>query len=488
MLRLYNDRTHRLEAFEPPNAPDVTMYVCGPTVYNFIHIGNGRAFLVWDVVRRYLEFRGYRVRIAQNFTDVDDKIINRANEEGTDWRELAERYIREFFVDMEALGIKRADLYPKATEHIPEMIAHIAGLVDKGHAYAVDGDVYFAVETFDHYGGLSGRSLDQMMAGARVEVDERKRNPMDFALWKSAKPGEPSWDSPWGPGRPGWHIECSAMVRKHFGDTIDIHTGGIDLTFPHHENEIAQSEALTGCTFARTWLHNGFLTIQAEKMSKSLGNVATVRELSRHYDPQMLRYFLMSVHYRQELDFSDEAIRAAGTGLNRLRKTLARYAEKLAAPTEAVKTLSDKAIESFIAGMDDDFNTPKAIATFYETAKALGELSSADGEAAGHVVARLYELGEVLGIDLATIPLDNKDLSDVTEGLSALASDLGIPSGDPEVVLEAMIAQRAASKAAKDWGTADRIRNGLKDLGISLMDKPGGETTWERAEAAAAGR
>ncbi|MNY07410.1 Cysteine--tRNA ligase [compost metagenome] len=348
--------------------------------------------------------------------------------------------------------------------------------------------MYFAVETFETYGCLSGRSLEQMQAGARVEVDERKRNPMDFALWKAAKPGEPAWDSPWGPGRPGWHIECSAMVRKHLGDTIDLHTGGLDLTFPHHENEIAQSEALTGHTFARFWLHNGFLTIDAEKMSKSLGNFATARDVSAAYDPQDVRFFMLGTHYRQELDFSDEAIRAAGTGLARLRKSLARHKDHLVAPTEAVKALQDHLTEAFRAAMDEDFNTSRALAVLFEGAKAIGELKGTDEAAAGHVVKTLFDLADdVLGIDLATLPVENRDLSDLADALSALAAEFGVEGETSEARLTALIARRASAKAAKEWAVADGIRNRLKDLGVTLMDRPGGETAWERAEALGVG-
>ncbi|HEY9900635.1 MAG TPA: cysteine--tRNA ligase [Pantanalinema sp.] len=488
MLRVYNDRTHRLEAFNPQHAPDVTMYVCGPTVYNFIHLGNLRCFIAWDVVRRYLEHAGYRVKHAQNFTDVDDKIIRDAAIAGEPWDAFAERFIREFFVDADAFNIRRAHVYPKATEHIQDMVDHIEGLIAKGNAYAVDGDVYFAVDTFETYGCLSGRSLEQMQAGARVEVDERKRNPMDFALWKAAKPGEPAWNSPWGPGRPGWHIECSAMVRKHLGDTIDLHTGGLDLTFPHHENEIAQSEALTGHTFARYWLHNGFLTIDAEKMSKSLGNFATARDVQAAYDPQDVRFFMLGTHYRQELDFSDAAIRAAGTGLSRLRKTLSRHKDRLVAPTEAVTALQEHLTEAFRSAMDEDFNTSRALAVLFEGAKAIGELKGTDEAAAGHAVKTLFDLSDdVLGIDLSALPAERRDLSDLADALSALAAEFGVEGETLEQRLEALIARRASAKAAKEWAVADGIRNRLKDLGVTLMDRPGGETAWERAEALGVG-
>lgn len=491
MLQVTNDRTHRLEPFEPQNAPRVTMYVCGPTVYDYSHLGHAKCYVSWDVVRRYLKFKGYALVEAMNFTDIDDKIINRARETGEDWKAVAERFIHEFWVDMDALGNERVELYPRATEHIPEMIAHIEGLIAKGYAYESEGDIYYAVTRFDAYGQLSGRTLDQMQAGARVEVDEKKRHPMDFALWKASKPGEPSWDSPWGPGRPGWHIECSAMARKHLGDTIDIHTGGSDLLFPHHENEVAQSEALTEKTFARYWLHNGFVAVGGEKMSKSLGNFTTIRELLKRYDAQTIRYFLLSMHYRQETDFADDAILGAGTGLNRLRKGLARHADKLGPATPGVTELCAQAEARFVAAMDDDFNTPRAIAVFFETQKALGELVESDpasAEAAGHVVATLFKLAGVLGLDLAHQSEARKDLSDVTLELKALYEEVaGEAAGasEPEALLDALIRLRQEAKKAKNFGLSDRIRDRLKEVGVQLMDKPGGLTEWERVEAGA---
>ncbi len=494
MLQVTNDRTHRLEAFEPQNAPSVTMYVCGPTVYDYSHLGHAKCYVSWDVVRRHLKFKGYHLTEAMNFTDIDDKIINRARESGEDWTAVAERFIHEFLVDMDALGNERVELYPRATEHIPEMISHIEGLIAKGFAYPAAGDVYYAVEHFENYGCLSGRNIDQMQAGARVEIDSKKRHPMDFALWKASKPGEPSWDSPWGPGRPGWHIECSAMVRKHLGDTIDIHTGGTDLLFPHHENEIAQSEALTEKTFARFWLHNGFVAVGGEKMSKSLGNFTTIRELLKRYEPQTIRYFLLSMHYRQETDFADESIQGAGTGLNRLRKGLARYADKLAEPGAAILELADHATERFTAAMDDDFNTPRAIATFFGTLKALGELVEANPDAdaqAGHVVAKLFALATVLGLDLAHVPEARRDLSNIVLELAALYDELtpGQPQSgearptDPDELLNQLITMRQEAKKAKDFSRSDRIRDRLKDAGIQLMDRPGGTTEWATSDA-----
>ncbi len=421
--------------------------------------------------------------LARNYTDIDDKIIRRAQERGLPWDRLAEQFIEEFERDMAALRILPPDLAPRATEHVGDMVAHIQGLVDRGHAYAVDGDVYFAVETFSAYGALSGRTLESMQAGARVEVDERKRYPLDFALWKSSRPGEPSWESPWGPGRPGWHIECSAMVRKHLGDTLDIHTGGLDLTFPHHENEIAQSECLTGHTFARYWLHNGFVTVQSEKMGKSLGNMSTLRDVLAVYGGAAIRYFLLLVHYRQEVDFSDEGLRAAAAGLGRLVKTLARTRDRLGVLTPAVEAQIAEVRSAFVAAMDEDFNTARAIAVLHEALRTLAGLHGADAEAAGHLVAELDRLGEVLGLDLAE-PLVSQDLDDLEEGLLAIATryELGVTA--PLEILDALVARRATAKVAREWPVADGIRLALRDIGISLMDRPGGETAWERVEPA----
>lgn len=310
-MKIYNTQSGRKEELVTLNPGQVNMYVCGPTTYNYIHLGNARPLVVFDMVRRYLAFRGYRVRYVQNFTDVDDKIINRAREEGDDPIQLAERYIREYFADADALGIVRADIHPRVSDHIPDIITAIEGLIAKGYAYEVDGDVYYRVKAFQGYGKLSGRSLEDMLAGARVEVDERKEEPVDFALWKRAKPGEPSWESPWGPGRPGWHIECSVMSTKYLGETLDIHGGGADLIFPHHENEIAQAEAYTGKPFVNYWMHNGFITVNSEKMSKSLGNFFILRDILARYPHDVVRFYLIATHYRSPLDFDDGKLEEA---------------------------------------------------------------------------------------------------------------------------------------------------------------------------------
>ncbi|HBS60595.1 MAG TPA: cysteine--tRNA ligase, partial [Firmicutes bacterium] len=368
MIRVYNTLTKQKEEFVPREPGRVSIYVCGVTPYNHPHIGNARPFITWDVIRRYLEYRGFEVQHVQNFTDIDDKIINVAQKEGRKWQEIADRYIEAYFKDMDALHIKRAHVYPRVSEHIAEIIDVVQTLVDKGYAYVMDGDVYYEVNKFDGYGKLSGRILEDMKAGARVDVNDRKKNPMDFALWKAAKPGEPSWQSPWGFGRPGWHIECSAMSLKYLGTGFDFHGGGSDLIFPHHENEIAQSEACTGECFARYWLHNGFITVNEEKMSKSLGNFFLVRDVLTHFDPEVLRFFVLSTHYRSPLDFSDDKLAEASRALGRLQNTLEavrgytkqRVATRPAqtdAATEKLEQVIDKARVDFCTAMDDDFNT-----------------------------------------------------------------------------------------------------------------------------------
>lgn len=470
MIQLTNSLTGHLEPFQPLEGNHVKMYVCGPTVYGLLHIGNGRTFLTWDVVRRYLEKRGYQVTYVQNFTDIDDKIIAKAHEEGTTAQEVAEKYTRAYFEDMDALGVRRADIYPRAVDTIPEMIAFIQGLIEKGKAYAVDGDVYYRVKSFPEYGKLSGRKVEDNEAGARVEVDARKEDPSDFALWKSAKPGEPSWESPWGPGRPGWHIECSAMVRKVLGDTIDIHTGGKDLKFPHHENEIAQSEGLTGHMFVKYWMHTGFLNMDSEKMSKSLGNIKTTRDVVKAYGQQAVRVFLLSSKYDQDLDFTDEAVKSAWTGFQRLRKTLTAWEDKTdRAGAPEIQALMKEADQGFYAAMDNDFNTQRAIAHLNEMASKLRKLASERPdlvEGFGAVVAVLQELAnDVLGLDLHY----------EEEAKGEVGSEL------TEQLLHLLIELRTDAKANKNWGLADAIRNRLKGLGVQLVDQKDGSTSWEIA-------
>ena len=438
-LRVYNTLTKQKEAFVPLEEGKVKMYVCGVTPYNHPHIGNARPFVTWDVIRRYLEQQGWEVMHVQNFTDVDDKIIRTANEEQVPWHAISERYIASYFEVMDKLNVRRAAIYPKVSTHMQEIIDMVAKLVKDGFAYVVDGDVYYAVEKFADYGKLSGRSLDDMKAGARVEVDERKNHPMDFALWKSAKPGEPSWESPWGAGRPGWHIECSAMSHKYLGEQFDFHGGGSDLIFPHHENEVAQSEAFTGVTpFVRYWLHNGFITVNQEKMSKSLGNFFLVQDILAHYAPEVLRFFILSTHYRSPLDFSDERLTEAERALERLATVKRNLAELAAAAAtdcggagaEQLLAAAQKASEEFYAAMDDDFNTALAISTFFTFGKEVNSYQAlvASGKEAASVkavneaVALFALLEDVLGI--------------VPAATESAAEDNGLVDGLMELVLE----------------------------------------------------
>jgi len=445
------------------------MYVCGPTTYNYFHAGNARMFVVFDMIRRYFMYKGYEVRYVQNFTDVDDKIIQRGNVEGMDPLALGQKYINEYYKDAQALNILQATVHPKATEHIPEMLEIIQGLIRKGLGYEVDGDVYFAVDRFPDYGKLSGRTLDDMKAGARVEVDERKHHPMDFALWKKAKPGEPAWESPWGMGRPGWHIECSAMSLKYLGAGFDIHGGGGDLVFPHHENEIAQTEGyLDGETFARYWMHNAFLTINQEKMSKSLGNFFTIRELLEKTSGEVLRFYLLGTHYRSPLDFNDQNLVMAQKGLERLQ-TSVRLAQEVikrggTANNERVGAELAKAAQeartAFEGAMDDDFNSALAYAALFELAKAMNSYvqdNTVPSEGLAEAQKTLIELGEVLGFDL----LHPSEVQGSQDDMLAKLMD---------VILQI----RSKSRLKKDWETSDFIRDALKDLGIVIEDTPQG--------------
>ncbi|SPF38155.1 Cysteine--tRNA ligase [Candidatus Desulfosporosinus infrequens] len=445
------------------------MYVCGPTTYNYFHAGNGRMFVVFDMIRRYFMYKGYDVRYVQNFTDVDDKIIQRGKVEEMDPLALGQKYIDEYFKDAEALNLLPATIHPKATEHITEMIEIIKELVSTGLAYEVDGDVYFAVDKFPNYGKLSGRTLEDMKAGARVEVDERKHFPMDFALWKKAKPEEPSWESPWGKGRPGWHIECTAMSLKYLGAGFDIHGGGEDLVFPHHENEIAQTEGyLNGQTFAHYWMHNAFLTINQEKMSKSLGNFFTIRELLSNFSGQVIRFYLLGTHYRNPLDFNDQNLVMAQKGLERLQTSIRLAQEALeregSATDERIETellkAAKEAREAFEKAMDDDFNSALAYAALFELAKTINgyvQESPAPSEALAEARKTLLELAGVLGIDL-------------------LHSDQ-VPAANDEMlkqVMEVVLQIRSRSRQKKDWEMADFIRDALKDKGIIIEDTPQG--------------
>ena len=466
-MRFYNDLTMQKEDFVPITEGKVTMYSCGPTVYNYIHVGNARPIIMFDVLRRYLEYRGYEVTFVQNFTDVDDKIIKKANEEGVSSAEIAEKYIAEYWSDVKALGVREATVHPKATENIPQIIEIVQTLMDKGYAYEVNGDVYYRTAKFRDYGKLSHQNLDDLQSGARVEVNDVKENPMDFALWKAAKPGEPAWESPWGLGRPGWHIECSAMSNRYLGKTIDIHTGGKDLVFPHHENEIAQSEAANGVPFVHYWLHNGFINVDNRKMSKSLGNFFTVREAAAVYGYDCIRMFMLMSHYRSPLNYSTDVLEQAQAALDRLqtaKDNLDFFAENgkdgnLSEADAAFVAGLDKYRQRFIEVMDDDFNTADAVSAIFELVREVNAAVSpaADPTKALAIACRdiFMELCGVLGI-----PFKKED---------DLAGEI-----------EEKIAARQAARKAKNWAEADRIRDELKAQGIILEDTPQG-VKWHRA-------
>ena len=486
-LTVYNSLSRSLQPFETIEPGKVRMYCCGVTVYDYCHVGHARSYIVWDTIRRYLIWRGYGVRYVQNFTDIDDKILNRARETGCSMEEVADKFTEAYFEDMKRLNVLEADEYPRATHTIDGIQRLIRELENKGFAYYAGGDVYYKVEDFAEYGKLSGRRLEEMQAGAsgRVEVEapdaSKKKNPYDFALWKGAKPGEPAWESPWGSGRPGWHIECSAMVRDRLGDTIDIHAGGADLVFPHHENEIAQSEAATGKTLAKYWLHNGFVTINAEKMSKSLGNFTTIRDLlNRPMEPMALRLFVLTAQYRKPIDFTSEAIASAENGWNTLKEGLLfgyQTASQLGWE-ELDKILGDNKpsndrVEQFQTAMDEDFNTPGGLAVLFELAKELRReknilVHEGKTEIASELLKEkwqtLVSLSRVLGLEVKP---ETEENSTDSGGLS-----------DGEI--ESLIEQRQAARKAKDFAEADRIRNELQGRGISLIDKPGSTTIWHR--------
>jgi cysteinyl-tRNA synthetase len=479
MLSIYNTLTGKKEPFHSLQPKTVRMYVCGVTVYDYCHIGHARSALVFDVMRRYLEFTGYQVAFVKNFTDVDDKIIKRANERGVSCDAITAEFIEAYYQDMGKLGIRRATNEPKATEHMAEIIELVGRLIQKGLAYEVDGDVYFQVEKYQPYGRLSKRKLEDLQAGARVEVDERKRHPMDFALWKSSKPGEPSWPSPWGPGRPGWHIECSAMSMRHLGETFDIHGGGMDLIFPHHENEIAQSCGATGKEFARYWVHNGFVQINQEKMSKSLGNFFTIREIfeksewSQEIAGEILRYFLLTNHYRSPLDFSDQGLREAKYALdgfydlfNRLKET----AQLEDSVHDKFTTAIERTRSAFEQAMDDDFNTPAAVAELQGFRSAVNKLLEAGLSTEAREQARqlFRSLGSVMGLFQLGKWQFKVDLSDI--GVSGL----------DEKEIEEKVKERNEARKQKDFKKADEIRQFLASRGIVIEDKPDGTSRWKR--------
>lgn len=489
-LTLYNTLTRRKEVFEPLEPGNVQMYYCGVTVYDYCHLGHARACIVWDVVRRYLQWRGYEVKYIQNFTDIDDKILNRARQEQSSMQAVAERFIQAYFEDMARLNIKEADAYPRATHTLDGIKRLVYELEQKGCAYPADGDVYYAVRSFSEYGKLSGRNLEDLQAGAsgRVDVEDelqKKKDPFDFALWKAAQPGEPAWESPWGAGRPGWHIECSAMVRDCLGDTIDIHAGGADLIFPHHENEIAQSEAVTGKPLSRYWLHNGMVTVDGEKMSKSLGNFITIRELlDRPVDPMAVRLFVLQAHYRKPIDFTDEVIAAASNGWHTLKEGLLfgeRYGVQLGWTTDAQPLLDTEAVERFQAAVDDDFNFSSGLVVLFEIAKELqrqGNILVHQGKTAtppqqlDRQWYTLVALAKVLGFEVTTVTGGGQ------AGPASTSGTLEVTSGNAHI--EALIQERQAARKARNFAEADRIRNQLQAEGITLIDSPDGITRWHR--------
>ncbi|SHJ31549.1 cysteine--tRNA ligase [Lutispora thermophila] len=464
-MKLYNTMTRRKEEFVPLVPGEVKMYSCGPTVYNYFHIGNARPFIIFDILRNYLEYKGYKVTFVQNFTDVDDKIIKRAKEEGITEKEVADKYIEEYFKDAEGLGIRRADYHPRVTELISDIINVVKKIQDNGFAYEVDGDVYFDTTKYREYGKLSKQNLEELEAGARVEVGEHKKHPMDFALWKKQKPGEPAWESPWGMGRPGWHIECSAMSMKYLGETIDIHSGGQDLIFPHHENEIAQSEAATGKPFARYWMHNGFININNEKMSKSLGNFFTVRDISKMYDLEVVRLFMISSHYRSPINFSKDLLDSTKNSLERLyiaKNNLLHLLEnaKDRDETEEEKALREKLMthkDKFIEAMDDDLNTADAVSAIFDLVRDIN--SNINENSPKTLIQFAYDLYMELAGVLRIVTKKEESLDDE---------------------IEKLIEERQKARKEKNWALADKIRDDLKSRGIILEDTPQG-VKWRRA-------
>ncbi|WP_262175808.1 cysteine--tRNA ligase [Saccharococcus sp. Marseille-Q5394] len=462
-IQIYNTLTRKKEPFIPLEEGKVKMYVCGPTVYNYIHIGNARPVIVFDTVRRYLQYRGYDVNYVSNFTDVDDKIINTANELGEEVGELTERFINAYFEDVGALGCGKADAHPRVTEHIDDIVAFIQVLVDKEFAYEAQGDVYYRTRKFDGYGKLSHQSIDELRVGARIEESGIKENPLDFALWKAAKEGEVAWESPWGPGRPGWHIECSVMAREHLGDTIDIHAGGQDLTFPHHENEIAQSEAMTGKQFARYWMHNGYINIDNEKMSKSLGNFILVHDIRKQIDPKVLRFFMLSVHYRHPVNFSQDLVESAANGLDRIQTAYNNLKHRVGTSADLGDQQDiwthkvDESVRLFETAMDDDFNTANAIAAIFELVKTANVYlleKNTQTAVLEYFISAFDRLMEVLGL-----PFSGEELLDAE--------------------IEGLIEERLTARRERNFSRSDEIRDLLKEKGIILEDTAQG-TRWKR--------
>jgi len=459
-LYLYNTLTRSKQEFVPIKPGEVKMYSCGPTVYNFFHIGNARPFIIFDTLRRYLEYKGYKVDFVQNFTDVDDKMINKANELGISVKQLADEYIAEYFTDAQGLGIKKATVHPRATENIDAIIELVSELEKKGYAYNVDGNVYYRTKKFKDYGKLSHQPLEDLESGARIDINEDKEDPMDFALWKKQKPGEPAWESPWGMGRPGWHIECSAMANRYLDKTIDIHSGGQDLIFPHHENEIAQSEAANGCCFANYWIHNGYINVDNKKMSKSLGNFFTVRDVAKEFDYEVIRFFMLSAQYRSPINFSKDLMESAKSALGRIYTCLdtldflEKSAEDRAENEEESKVIAGLGghKQRFIAAMDDDINTADAISAIFELVSDVNKVitQNPSKEVCKKCAAAIRELGAVLGL-------------------------LGKEKEGTDDDIQSIVAERAEARAAKDWAKSDELRDKLKEMGYIVKDTPQGQ-------------
>ena len=479
-MRIYNTMTGQKEEFVPRHPGKVTIYVCGPTTYNYIHLGNARPLVFFDTVRRYFKHQGLGVLYVQNFTDIDDKIINKSKEQGDDPLLLAERFIEEYYQDADALNVLRADIYPKVSGHIPEIVELVKTLVDKGFAYDVDGDVFYNIRQFASYGKLSGRTLEDMRAGERVQIDTRKNDPMDFALWKSAKSGEPAWDSPWGLGRPGWHIECSAMALKYLGVNFDIHGGGFDLIFPHHENEIAQAEAATGEKFASYWMHNGFITVNKEKMSKSLDNFFLVRDILAKFSPEVVRFYLLGTHYRSPLDFDDTKLTVAQKGWERIKTSLILLDEALAKEetpckdnefSSALRAKWEGILLEFEKAMDDDFNTALAIGVFFDLAREVNSCLQRDPVPYNelHEAKLLFrKFNQVLGV-----------FKTDTQGEIILEVPEAAQEALAEQLIDLVIEIRQNARQKKDWAVADLIRDRLKSIGLVLEDTPSG-VRWKK--------
>lgn len=465
-MKIFNTMSKKKEEFVPINPGEVKMYVCGPTVYNFFHIGNARTFIIFDTVRRYFEYKGYKVSFVQNFTDIDDRMINRANQDGISIKELGDRFISEYYKDADGLHIERATANPRATEFIQDIISFVSDLIDKGYAYEIDGDIYFSTEKFGNYGKLSGQNLEELESGVRINVDERKKDPMDFAIWKKQKDGEPAWESPWGPGRPGWHIECSCMAHKLLGDTIDIHAGGMDLVFPHHENEIAQSESRNGKKFANYWMHSAYLNVNNQKMSKSLNNFLTARDALKKFDPEVIRFLMLSAHYRTQLNYSPELLESDRSALERLYNSIYNL-ENLLKNTNVDKLKDEEKVyldnlnsyrDKYIEKMEDDFNTADAISVIFDLVRDIN--SNLGIESSKEIIETSLNLIRELGKPLGILQKSTKI--------------------NLEEEIEKLIQERQKARKEKNFALSDKIRDDLKAKGIILLDTPEG-VRWKKA-------